>query len=253
MGWFSAPKCSVDEESKKWLESLFRWLIKEFGENVVRDTLVVLPTDEFFPDKFSTKREDVETLFATVCDYMETVADNFELYFYEDEHQKLRHKTSFWDVASSGAAGLYHESEENRYVVGLKLEDEVNAENLIATMAHEIAHARLLGEKRISRENENHEYLADLTTIIFGMGLFNANSAFSFSQFTGTKSQGWSASRQGYLSEERFGYALAMFAYVRDEKSPSWAKFLKVGVKHHFTNSLEYLFKTKDTDLKQLV
>jgi hypothetical protein len=242
MGWFSTTKCSVDDEAKKWLESLFIWLIKEFGDNVVRDTLVVLPTDEFFPDKFST-----------VCEYMETVSDNFELYFYEDEHQKLRHKTTFWDVSSSRAAGLYHEDEENKYVVGLKLEDEINPENLIATMAHEIAHARLLGEKRVSHENKNHEYLADLTTIIFGMGIFNANSAFSFSQFTGTKSQGWSASRQGYLSEERFGYALAMFAYVRDEKSPSWAKFLKVGVKHHFTNSLEFLSKTSDTELEKLV
>jgi hypothetical protein len=253
MGWFSTPKCSVDEESKKWLESLFLWLIKEFGETTVRDTLVVLPDDEFFPDKFSTKQEDVEILFATVCEYMETTPDNFELYFYEDEHQKLRHKTTFWDVSSKGAAGLYHENNENKYVVGLKLEEQVNVENLIATMAHEIAHARLLGEKRLSHENKNHEFLTDLTTVIFGLGIFNANSSFNFSQFTGTKTQGWSASRQGYLNEERFGYALAMFAYVRNEKSPSWAKFLKVGVKHHFTNSLDFLFKTEDTKLKKLV
>jgi hypothetical protein len=253
MGWFSSPKCSVDEESKKWLESLFCWLLEEFGENVVKNTLVVLPDDEFFPHKFSAKREDIKILFDTVCEYMETVGDNFELYFYEDEHQKLRHRTPFWDVSGSEAAGLYHEIGENKYVVGLKLEQDINPENLIATMAHEIAHARLLGEKRISHEDENNEYLADLTTVIFGMGIFNANSAFNFSQYTDTKTQGWQASRQGYLSEEAFGYALAMFAYVRNEKSPSWAKFLKVGVKHHFTNSLKFLFKTKDTALKQLI
>jgi hypothetical protein len=251
MGWFSSPKCSVDEESKRWLESLFCWLLEEFGENVVKNTLVVLPDDDYFPHKFSSKREDIEILFDTVCEYMETTSEGFELVFYQNEDEKLKHSLPYWRSSTKDAAGFYRE-EDDKYVVGLKLEEQVNPENLIATMAHEIAHARLLGEKRISHKNKNHEYLADLTTIIFGMGIFNANSAFNFSQHTSSRTIGWQASRQGYLSEEQFGYALAMFAYVRCEKSPGWAKFLKIGVKHHFTNSSKYLFNTKDTDLKQL-
>ena len=38
-----------------------------------------------------------------------------------------------------------------------------------------------------------------------------ANSAFSFSQYTNSDSQGWKSSRNGYLSESEHIYALAIF------------------------------------------
>jgi len=250
MSWFFSPKCAVDEETKRWLEECFQWLIGEFGEEVVRETLVVLPTEEFFPDRFSMDERDLRVLFDTVCEYMETDAGKFRLCFYENETDALRLKLPFHEGSHQGAAGFYSES-ARRYVIGLQTGNQINPENLIATMAHEIAHGRLLGERRISGEDENHEYLADLLTVIFGMGIFNANSAFNFEQFTNSSVQGWQASRQGYLSEEMFGYALAMFAYVRRETSPPWAKYLKTNVKYYFKNSLKYLLKTGDTGLKQ--
>ncbi len=247
MSWFFSPKRSVDEETKQWLEECFQWLIKEFGEEVIRETLVVLPTEEFFPDKFSADERDIRVLFNTVCEYMETDSRKFRLYFYENEVEKLRLKLPFYEGSNKSAAGFYSES-GNRYVIGLQIGNHINPDNLIATMAHEIAHGRLLGERRISGEDENHEYLADLLTVIFGMGIFNANSAFNFD----SSMHGWKASTEGYLTEEMFGYALAMFAYVRNETSPDWSKFLKTNVRHYFVNSLKYLLKTNDTELKQI-
>jgi hypothetical protein len=49
------------------------------------------------------------------------------------------------------------------------------------------------------------------------MGLFTANSVFSFSQWTNAFSQGWKAQRRGYMTEEMFGYALAAFAWMRGD------------------------------------
>lgn len=251
MGWFFSPKRSVDDETKEWLEECFGWLIEEFGEEVVRETLVVLPTEEFFPDKFDGDEPSLRVMFDTVCEYMETDPRRFRLCFYENEVDKLRLKLPFHEGSGKGAAGFYSES-FNRYVIGLQIGNNISPENLIATMAHEIAHGRLIGERRIDGADENHEYLADLLTVIFGMGIFNANSAFNFEQFTSSSVQGWQASRQGYLTEEMFGYALAMFAYVRGETSPGWSKYLKTNVKHFFANSLKYLLKTDDTKLKRL-
>lgn len=246
MAWFFSPKCSVDEETKQWLETCFQWLIDEFGEEGVRQTLVVLPTEEFFPDRFSTEEYDIRVLFKTVCEYMETDSRRFKLCFYEDEFDQLRRKLPFHEGSHKDAAGFYSESAD-KYIIGLQIQDPVNQENLIATMAHEIAHGKLLGERRICADDENHEYLADMLTVFFGMGIFNANSAFNFSQFTSSLTQGWQASRQGYLTEEMFGYALAMFAYVRGETSPSWTQHLKTNVRHYFKGSLKYLLKTNDT------
>ena len=53
---------------------------------------------------------------------------------------------------------------------------------LAATLAHELAHARLLGERRIDPGRSDGEQLTDLATIFFGTGIFTANAAFDFSQ-----------------------------------------------------------------------
>src|SRR5258708_16168780 len=94
-----------------------------------------------------------------------------------------------------------------------------NVEGLIATIAHELAHIKLLGEERMSKNNEP---LTDLTTIIFGLGIFGANSAATFQ--TGKFS--WSHGRQGYLSQMDWGYALGVFAHIRGENFTDWSKYL---------------------------
>jgi hypothetical protein len=42
-------------------------------------------------------------------------------------------------------------------------------------LAHEFSHIKLLGENRMQ---ENHEHLTDLFTVVFGLGIFNANASF---------------------------------------------------------------------------
>jgi hypothetical protein len=81
------------------------------------------------------------------------------------------------------------------------------------------------------------EPLTDLLTVFLGLGVFTANSAFCFEQFTGVSSQGWSTHRQGYLSEEMFGYALARFAIERGERKPRWADHLSTNIASYFNRA----------------
>ena len=81
----------------------------------------------------------------------------------------------------------------------------------------------------------------DLLTVFLGFGVFNANAAFQFHQYTKNDSQGWSTRRLGYLSEELFGYALARFAFERKEENPEWAKYLTTNVSTYFKRSLAWL------------
>jgi hypothetical protein len=92
----------------------------------------------------------------------------------------------------------------------------------------------LLGEKRIDVSNEP---LTDLTTIIFGLGIFNANEAFQI--FKNFESQGWRS--KGYLSQIQWGYALALFTYVRGEKSPAWIDHLTPNVKKDFLQGQQFI------------
>jgi hypothetical protein len=121
---------------------------------------------------------------------------------------------------------------------------------LVATVAHELGHVRLLGEGRVHGGYEDHEPMTDLLTVFFGLGVFTANSAFRID----ASSQGWRAQTRGYLNEEMFGYALALFALMRGERNPSWSRYLEGSVSTFFKNGQKYLEKTGDgSSLRQLV
>ena len=92
----------------------------------------------------------------------------------------------------------------------------------------------MLGEKRIK---ENDEYLTDLLPIIFGFGIFNANSIFQYQQDL----HGWRTNSQGYLNERIYGFALAKFALYRSDFDPEWSKYLAATVKEEFEKSMIYI------------
>ena len=78
---------------------------------------------------------------------------------------------------------------------------------------------RLLGEGRITGDEADHEPLTDLTTVFFGMGIFNANSTFRFKQWTNGNMHGWKAATLEYLNETTFGYALGLWTFMRRSQS----------------------------------
>ena len=112
---------------------------------------------------------------------------------------------------------------------------------LIAVLAHELGHLILLGGGLVDRNSEDMEELNDLLTVFLGFGVFNANAAFRFSQYTNAFSQGWSAGTLGYLPEQVWGYALARFAFERKETSPDWSRYLSTNVRSYFKRSTRWL------------
>jgi len=61
MSWFT-PKCPVDKETREWIENAFGWLVDELGIETLRETTVVLPTEEFFPDVFDGSRSSIRKM-----------------------------------------------------------------------------------------------------------------------------------------------------------------------------------------------
>ncbi len=110
--------------------------------------------------------------------------------------------------------------------------------SLVATIAHELGHVHLLGDGRISADEEDHEPLTDLLTVFLGVGIFPANSVIRDVNWHSGNMEGWSISRQGYLTAPMFAYALALFAYIRGEYKASWSKHLRL--ERPFTVSQEH-------------
>jgi len=250
MGWFT-PRCPVGAEDKVWIEESMLWLIEEFGADTLRDCTVILPTDEFFPDPFSEEEDDVRTLVDRVCGYMGVSPGRVELNFFTDEDAALRLEMPSCESSGAGVAGHYQKRRGN-YVISIESALARDPTTLVATIAHELGHARLLGEARLHAGHEDHEPLTDLLTVFLGMGVFTGNAVFSFRQWTGAFSQGWQTERRGYLTEEMCGYALGLFAWLRGERNPGWAKYLEGSAGAFFKDAHKYLEKVGATGLERL-
>ena len=97
-------------------------------------------------------------------------------------------------------------------------------------------------EKGYHFEEQENEYLTDLTTIAFGFGIFLGNTKFNFNQWqSGDGWGGWSASTQGYLPEQVIAYTMAEIQNRKSNLEPTWVDHLQGGFKKQFKNSIKYI------------
>jgi len=210
------------------------WLTMVFGLERLLNARVILPTAEFFPDPYAGTEEDVHRLFERICGFMGVDPGRVDLGFLDDE-----------DPGTTGIAGLYFPGDRER--IFIKDSQKKDPMALVATLSHELAHVLLLGDGRITDEAADHEQVTDLLTVYLGLGVFGSNSVMREAHETTGHWHRWSISKQGYLFEKDYGYALAVFAYLRREIQPAWISYLRSNVRFICKAGLQYLNKTKDS------
>ena len=246
---FFTPKCPVDAGKKEWIEESFLWLLEQFGEDAFRRSEIILPSNPEFPERLFAQEKSINAYLKAVCGFMDVDYKTVKPVVFTDTGQNNFHPLATPDSIGSKPCGLY-------YFYGRKHQIAIDQNLLksppafVATIAHELAHAKLQGELLPEEEKDNEELLTDLATIFFGIGIFTANSIFGFNQFANVQHHGWRAAKEGYIGEESAGYALALFAYIKGDTKPVWAKYLETNPKHYFKQGLRYLVKTGDTRVK---
>jgi hypothetical protein len=221
------PKCPVDPKVAAWIEWRMKWLADQFGMGTLRDALVILPRAKYFPDAYDGSDESIQNLLARVCGYMGVSAETVRFSLYEE---RAPIET---EGLVQGTAGLYTE-ENGAFRIWLEAKNLDDPLALVATMAHELGHVLLLGHGRISSDEADHEPLTDLLTVFLGLGVITANSVIRESSWSAGAWSGWSVGRRGYLTMQMYGYALAVFAHLRDETEPEWAIHLRADVRSAF-------------------
>lgn len=237
-GWLFPAKCPVPPDRKAWIESGLNWLGEQFGPRMLTRA-VVLPTPEYFPDPYDNSPRAAEAIFERVCRYMEVPRERVVLTWFVNDETVPRHLR---EGRSQGAAGLYGDDGSPGPKV-IELEESLLADPtaLVGTMAHELAHVHLLGDRRLSHDSPDHEPLTDLLTVLYGLGLFTANSVLRESHWKDGAYSGWSVGRQGYLTGPEYGYAFALVARARNEPNPAWAPHLRPDVRSPLKAGLRYL------------
>jgi len=248
--FFIPAKCPVNDEEKNWIEDSMLWLSDKFGLQTLLNNDIILPLPEYFPDPFSGTKEWVQKLVNRICKYMNTDPSGIDVEIYSEKNDFLSEYLISYEYSYNGTAGLYFKNDDKtRTVIAIESSKLDDPFGVVATIAHEIGHELILGNGILSSDEDDHEFMTDLVTVFWGMGIFTANAAFQFSQWQSSDSQGWKTSRQGYLSESMFAYALAYFAWIRGEHKPEWIKYLKANIRSYFKKGFKYLHKTGNAAL----
>jgi hypothetical protein len=234
MAWLAA-RCPVSAKAQGWIEDSLQWLREEFGGAALNGE-VVQPGSMFPPGSYSGTEADLHVALRRLCTRMSVKLDAIRVDLSDDpDVPELGPRVPIVSQFS-GAAGHF-QRDGDMFVVAVRRRQLRDQVALTATLAHELAHARLLGEQRIDPGRKDQEQLTDLTTVFFGLGVFTANAAFDFSQ----SEFGWKTSQLGYLGEALFGYALAYYAHLRGEEDPPWARALDTNPRVYMHKGLRFL------------
>jgi hypothetical protein len=254
-GLFSGKQpgeCPIDTNTRLWMEQAFVWLVQEFGQNNLSAKPLLLPTTEHFPIAYDGSTESFTKTAHIIARQMEIDLQQINLDLYNESVQEIQSDFGFrmWTVPDETSneqltSGLYFgKNEAGKFDVFIEKNNLKDPEKLVATIAHEFAHIKLLGEKRVSF---NDESLTDLTTVLFGLGVFNANCAFREIKTWDT----WGHNTLGYLKQREWGYALALYAYFRGENKPAWINYLTPNIRSDFKKSAAFIHDNPDKIFKE--
>jgi len=233
----------LDYEWRKYFESNISWLNGVFSEPTLDKRKVFLPTKSDFPIQWNSSKENVFEVVKIVAENMQINSSEIEINFYDEGLVEINMGSSSIflenDSKNTLTAGQYHGKNKNgKYEVSVNTATLKNPEQIIATVAHELSHIKLLGEKKI---DENDEFLTDLATVFFGFGILTANASFQYY----CQNDRWGYNSTGYLKHDEWGYALALFAFLRYEDNPEWINFLNPTIKKEFEKSISYMLKNE--------
>jgi hypothetical protein len=235
------PKLPVTPEQQRWVDTSFKRLAGLLGTHRLLQCTVILPTPEHFPDPYDRSEIALRRMFYRVAAQMQVNPAEVDLTLFATGDDLTRGLVPFYSERTSGAAGLYHHDPADKPHISINEDQLKDPMALVAVFAHELGHIILLRPGLVDRDDPDMEPLNDLLTVFLGFGIFTANAAFRFEQHSDSTSQGWSARRLGYLSEEQFGYALARFAFERGEAKPVWKSFLSTNVASYLKHSAAWL------------
>ncbi|HWZ98277.1 MAG TPA: hypothetical protein VN025_11000 [Candidatus Dormibacteraeota bacterium] len=235
------PTLPITTEKQEWVDNGFLRLATLLGAHRLLHATVTVPTPEHFPDPYDRSEAALRLMFERVAIAMQVNPAEIELTLLASANERTSGLVPFFSGKSSEAGGLYFHDPSSKAHISINESQMKDPMSLVAVLAHEIGHIILLRPGLVPRDDPDMEPLNDLLTVFLGFGIFTANSAFRFEQHDSYQSQGWSARRLGYLSEELFGYALARFALERGEAKPVWKSFLCTNVAGYFKRSAAWL------------
>jgi len=233
----SPPQCPVPETSRQWLDRSFPFLIQRFGEEDIKHKKILVPHYTDFPIRYDGNESTAWDTLHILTGQMGVSSKDITLDIYEGERTGIGGNQTIYlgnyKNVNPTEMDISQKQEDGKYHIGIEKKFLTDPEGLVAWLAHDLARIRLTEHP----QPEESKMLADLATVVFGIGVFNANASYREKQTLDS----WGYQRVGYLKQREWGYALALFAQLREEKDPAWAKHLTPNIRSDFSKSQAYL------------
>ena len=210
-------KLAISQDMADWIGECFDW----FDARYPAPPKPILPTRAFFTAPGGT---DAATAQAVLADIKRLLHFDLPIDMLPIERPVGEYRHTYTSMGE--IAGTYQETSEGR-VIHYDPEAMTRPINFIATLSHEVMHARLSGRvHEVPGGEAAHELATDLGCIIAGFGVFHLQAA---------DDQGWA----GYMSQEARAHALALFLdnrglsseAVKAHLSPRCFRYLRKALK----------------------
>ena len=240
---------------REWLWSALESLLAKRGEAVFVEVPLVLPTDEFFPDRWTADERGVAALAQRLLGFAALQHLTATVEIFDEEHEidevGLDGNAAKWSHA--GAAAWFAGIELGRCRFGCERRKLRDPLGLVASLAHEVGHAFRRAHRLEHRDRDHEEKLTDVTTVYLGFGvLTTAAAARSYSQQVGNTGMQWGHQRQGYLAPEAMSFLLATQLVLRgyDSRTVRWlGKHLPANQRAYVREAMQAIDRERVADV----
>jgi hypothetical protein len=238
-----ANKPLLEEPATQWLLHGFAWALKNFdAELFYRDTVLVLPSNQYFPGRADSIQGMAELIFervkryAGVTHWPTRLVEQSSCPLIEPQRVEIK-------GALRGPEGKVDESvaDAHRLLIPFNAQQLNNPEGMIASFAHVLAHyLAQMAQEPPPGGVEYWPHITELLAIYLGFGLMFANSAFTFRGGCGS-CYNPHAKRDAYLSEYEATYALAIFALLKEIPNSALTPHLKKHLRGFYKRSVKQI------------
>jgi len=234
-------KALLDEDSIQWLFETYAWALNNFGSDVfINETLMVQPTNKFFPGSANNSHDMASVIFEQVKKYAGVGHWPCKLLDQSICNTETIPKVMI-EGALRGSKGIASESvaEDNKLLITYHPEQVKNPQALIASYAHMLSHYLGTMAELPSPGGEEHwPHTTEVLAVFMGFGLIFSNSAYTFNRNKCGSCAGSVPSRTGYLSESEMTYAFAIFCVLKNISNKEVLPQLKKSLRSFFKKSV---------------
>lgn len=199
----------------------------------------VLATEAFFPFRYTPDARGAEAITQVLCNVCGVPGIQLRVLPVADDVETVIANASVRYAQEGPVANSSLDVQSGRQAtIRVKQALLGNAKLLSAELLRHVVLLALKQKYRVPLGKPNRTWLlVDLAAVYLGCGVLAANAAFEFTRGR----SGWTAKSSGVVTEEQFGYALALYAFMRGEQSPGWSRHLDPNVRASFRSQSKAL------------